>query len=304
MIGPMPLRDVGVVALFELQEALRTRRILVMLALYLLGGLLMAWGFVEFLAQAEEAAAQALGTTVTARPGALTQQLLKEPTYQRFIRGFFRNTGEVEVLATLPPMSLFYAWSTFTFLPMLIVLTASDTIAQEYQSRGLRFLTFRTGRVELVVGKLVGQAILLAGVTLLMAGVYAGVAAVQLYGFEWESNLSALLFFWPKTVVYALPFLALTFTCSMVAPSTIVARAASILLILCSWALFAFLTFYMRTHPDMSWLAAFTFVMPFGHRDSLWKIAWDEVLGTFLILISLTGVYLAAGLAWFGRKDV
>lgn len=303
MIGPALLRDLLIVAAFELREMLRTRRILIVLALYLLGGLVAAYGFVEFLRAVEEAAANALGTAATARPGALTEQLLKEPMYQSAFRTFFRNNDEADFLIKFPPMALFFAWSSFSFVPILIVITATDTVAQETMSRGYRFINFRTGRLEYVLGKATGQLLLLAALTLSTAFVYMLVAFFGLYNFELGSNLSGMLFFWPRILAYCAPFLALAVSVSAMATSTNVARAASIIALLSFTVLNAVLRHYSRLDPSW-WMDLLRFLMPLMHRDALWGPDWLEVMGVIFTLLSLGGLYLAVGIAVFARRDI
>lgn len=303
MIGPALLRDLLIVAAFELREMLRTRRILIVLALYLLGGLVAAYGFVEFLRAVEEAAAKALGTAATSRPGALTDQLLQEPMYQGAFRSFFRNNDEADFLIHFPPMALFFAWSSFSFVPVLIVITATDTVAQETMSRGFRFINFRTGRLEYVLGKATGQLFLLAVLTLSTAFVYMLVAAIGLYQFELGDNLTAMLYFWPRILAYCAPFLALSVSISAMASSTNVARAISIMALLGFTVLNAALRHYSRLDPSW-WMDLVRFLMPLMHRDALWGPDWLEVFGVMFTLLSLGGLYLAIGIAVFARRDI
>lgn len=303
MFGPAPLRDIFLMAMLELKEMLRTRRVLIVLALYVLGGFVAAFFFVEVLAQIEQAAAQALGTSATGRPGALTQQLLKEPSYQRMFRGLLKGSGDVDYLMQMPAMTLFFAWSSMTFVPMLVMLTATDTVAQEMQTRGIRFLVFRTGKLEILLGKTLGQALLLALVTLLTALVYTAVSAYGLYDFQLGPTLQGMLFFWPRVLTYGCAFLAMGIAISSVASSVNLARGLSIVSLLTLGAMNRAITMYKGEHPGI-WWDAIQFVLPFYHRDMLWHTDWTMALGTMVTLFALSGVYLAAGLMVFQRRDV
>lgn len=303
MMGPTPFRDIWVMAELELREMLRTRRILLVLVLYLFGALVASLFFVEFIGQLETAAASALGTTAAGRPGALTQQLLKEPSYRNIFGNLFKGSGDVEQLIQIPAISLFFGWSSINFVPLLIMLTTTDTVVQELQSRGMRFLIFRTGRLEIVAGKALGQALLLTLVTALTALVYAAVAWYQLYGFELVPTLSGMLFFWPRILTYGLTYLSLGVSISCVTSSVNMARGIALLSLLFVGILNRLIIFRQNLSPSI-FLDFLQFLLPPSHKDMLWHTDWTLVAGTLLTLLALAGLYLAAGIWYFARRDI
>lgn len=303
MTGPSPFRDVWVMAELELREMLRTRRILLVLALYLFGALVASLFFVEFIGQLETAAATALGTTAAGRPGALTQQLMHDPSYRKIFTGLLKDTGDIDTLLAMPAIALFFGWSTMTFVPLLIMLTTTDTVVQELQSRGMRFLIFRTGRLEIVAGKALGQALLLTLVTLLTGLVYTAVAWYQLYGFELVPTLSGMLFFWPRVLVYGITYLSLGVAISCVTSSVNTARGIAILVLFAVGVLNKLIEVRQRLSPSV-FLDGLRFVLPPAHKDVLWYTDWSMAASSLMILLALAGLYLACGIGYFTRRDI
>ncbi len=303
MIGPTPFRDMLLVAWFELKEMLRTRRALVVIALYLLGGLVASRVFVGVIGRLEDVAADMLQTTRTATPGALTRQVLHSDAYREALVRLFPNRNVADFLLGLPPIVLFFAWSSLAFVPFLIMMTAADTVTQEVQDRGIRFVVIRTGRVEFVLGKYLGQALLMSFVVLLTGFVYLAVAWRGLQGFEFWPTLDGILIFWPRIVVYGFAFVGLAGLCAMNARSAAVARALSFVGLTVSWVLGEMAYRWSDGIFGAAW-TAIGFLVPFSHKAALWRPGVAGVLPECAVLVALGLVYLSVGLVMFRRKDL
>lgn len=303
MIGPTPFRDILLVAGFELREMLRTFRALVVIAIYTLGGLVASRVFVALIARFEDVAAEMLNTTTTATPGALTNQLMKSEGYRAALMRFFPNREVADFLLGLPPIVLFFAWSSMAFIPFLIVITAADTVTHETQTRAIRFTLFRTGRLELVVGKYLGQAFLMALVTLMTGFVYMGVAAWGLQGFDFWETLHGILIFWPRVVCYGIAFVGLSGLCAMNAGSTYVALARALIGLIGAWILGQIAYNFSDGTFGPVWELV-GFLVPFGHKSDLWSPDLSTLIPACAILLALSALYLAGGLLVFRRKDL
>ncbi len=303
MIGPTPFRDIMIVATFEIREMFRTKRIVVMVALYLLGGLLAAEGFVSFLATIESAAAEALGAAATRTPGALTNALLEDPTYRGMIASFLHDDKLTDWLLSLPPMAVFFGWVSFAMVPSLIVLTSTDYVARETQRRGIRFLIVRTGRLEVVVGKLAAQVLSTAIVVLLMGLVFVGVALHGLQGASLGPLMMGILEFWPRVVVYGLAFIGLTALFATNARSTNMARALSLIALVGIYILDGVGSIVVHLGwEDVGELIHF--LLPFIHGKALWTPDILELVPNALVLVGLAFFYTLGALLIFARRDL
>jgi ABC-type transport system involved in multi-copper enzyme maturation permease subunit len=216
------------------------------------------------------------------------------------------NQEKADWFAAIPPMVVFFAWAAFKLTPGLVLFTSAETIAAEVASRSIRYSVLRTGRLSFALGKMAGQALILAGVTALQAAAFYGVAWMTLDGFEAGANAAGLLSYWPRIFFYLLPFLSWSMFASMVTASTNLARLVSIGggLVLAILAGLASST-SMRKGPvtDALWDLA-SYLTPFGHQEGLFYPPGGRLGGDVAVCLSLTVLYFAMGFAVLRRRDL
>ena len=329
MLGPTPLRDISLVAGFELREMRRSRRALAVIALYLMVAASLTFLFVRLLEEAQAIATNpAAYVTGAGAPGpggppgpggrgprgpVFTAASIDKPSQGILFsrRSPFRNIlnkqladpATMDFLVVKPPIALFYLLTSFMFVPFIIMITAADTVAQEHQSRGVRFVAMRTGRAEFVLGKVLGQSLLMALVTLLGGLMCLTIAAWRLSDFEWGPALSALLLFWPRVVAYGLPFVALAALCSMSFTSVMAARSAAVIGLGAVW----FVSHLSTVFPNSALVPVFdavSFFTPQAHQDELWRPGWGAVGFQMMMLAGLAVAYVLGGLMFYRRKDL
>lgn len=300
------LRDVGLIARFELLEAVRTRRVVVLVLLFLLGGGFSAWGFARLLGDAESAAARALGAPDTSRPGASLSALEHTPIYRDLVKSLVDDPAAASALAALPPLVLVFAWLAMTFAPSLVVLTSSDAVSQEIETRALRYTLLRTGRVEFVLGKLMGQLALLAGVILLAGVTFLTVSAIVLAGFPFGASALAMLRLWPWIVVDTLPYLGLALGASMVASSAQAGRALAIaFVVLLALAHAAAQMDALRHGPiATALLDLLDYATPFPRRYGVIAPVGATFLHGLAVSLGTFAAYGGLGLWFFRRRDL
>ena len=209
------VRDVALVGRFEMAEALRSRLLIVMVLLFVGAGGLGAYAFTELLGRVEANAAQVTGAPVAAKPGAMVRGLRNVHGYRDLLRTFLGSDEKADYFAAIPPIVVFFGWASFAFTPWLVLFTSAETIATEVASRSIRYSVLRTGRLEFALGKMLGQALILAGVTVLSALTFFGVAWASLAGFESGATALGLLSYLPRVFIYTLPFLGWAMLSSM-----------------------------------------------------------------------------------------
>ncbi len=325
MFGPTPLRDIGLVAAFELREMRRSRRAVAVLALYLLAAAFFAYLFVSVLERVQEASKNPVAFLANARneqpgrPGARRGGPVFAPAppdkpSQGILtsRGspfnvlIFSQVAEPEArdfLEKQSPIVLFFTLTSFIFVPLLIMITAAETVAQEHQSRGARFVAMRTGRAEFAIGKTLGQGALLGVVTLLSGVAGLAIAAWKLSDFSWDSGLESLLIFWPRVAAYSLPFLGVAAFCSMNSASAMSARVFSLLGLTALWLAHHAAGLYTGSAFE-PFFNALDFLTPYAHQDDLWRASWSAVGPQVMLLTGLALGYVCVGLLFYRRRDL
>jgi ABC-type transport system involved in multi-copper enzyme maturation permease subunit len=161
----------------------------------------------------------------------------------------------------------------------------------------------RTGRVEYVTGKALGQALLIALVVLLSAGMCMAVAEWKLADFEFWPTARAMLLFWPRAVGYCVPFVGVAILCSMLSSSTMSARAFSLIGMMALWAVHELADFYSDT-PLAGFFNALDHLDPYFYQMRLWEPGYATVGPALAILAGLGVLYVAIGLVFYVRRDL
>ncbi|HTB63985.1 MAG TPA: ABC transporter permease subunit [Opitutales bacterium] len=214
----------------------------------------------------------------------------------------------IDFLSGMPAITLFHMFISLLIMPLVIMLTASESIAQEIQTRGVRFVGLRTGRVEFVLGKVLGQGATIAGMTLLAAAICIAMAAWKLGDFEFMPTLSALLLFWPRLLAYCVAYLGLAALCSMNSSSTVASRTFSIIglvfLTITHYYADVYLFFLPADSIQAKMWHAIDFLTPVSHRLDLWYPEPGHYLGAIASLVFLGGLYTVIGLIFYRRRDL
>jgi ABC-type transport system involved in multi-copper enzyme maturation permease subunit len=300
------VRDTALVARFELAEALRSKLLIVMLLLFVGTGAMSAWGYTEFIGQIEQRAASALDAPTTRRPGGMMRRLRNTTSYRDMVRLFIRDEKKADYFAALPPIVVFFGWASFLFTPGLVVFTSAETIASEVAARSIRYSLLRTRRLPYALGKMAGQAAILVGVTGLSALVFFLVAWAQLDGFEPGATAAGMLSYWPRIVLYNLPFLAWAMFASMATASAMLARILSLGGAVGLWLLSVLpnLPFIRGRAGAEAVTASLGVLTPFGHNEGLAYPPGGALPGDVAVCVTLTVLYFAAGFAILRRRDV
>ncbi len=301
------VRDTALVARFELGEALRTRLLVVMMFLFVGAGALGAWGFAEMVSGIEQRAAQVTGAPTARRPGGALRRLRQSRSYHDLLATFLRDEQKADYYAAQPPIVVFFGWAALLFTPWLILFTAADTISSEVASRAIRYAALRTTRLAYALGKALGQTVIVAGVSALSALTFYVVAWLCFDTFEYGATAMGLLSYWPRVLLYSLPFVGWSMFASMATSSANLARILSLggavaLAILNGLAVNA----PVRGTGVVSnalWDLV-TYLTPFGHRDGLAYPPGGAFLTDMALCLALAVVYFAAGFAILRRRDL
>ncbi len=299
-------RDVALIARFEWAEALRSRLLVVMILLFVGAGALGAWTYTAFIREVETRAADALGAPASDQTGATVRRLRDSESYRDVLRFFVRDEKKADYFANFPPIVVFYAFASFLFTPWLILFTSAETIASEVASRAIRYNLLRTTRLAYALGKGLGQLGILCGVTALAALVFFGIAWIRLAGFEAGATALGLLGYWPRIVIYTLPFLSWALFASMATASTNVARILSLggAVVLAIIAGIAGMADAGSGPVKGALLDLLGFITPFGHAEGLKYPLGGALPADLATCVVLTVLYFSAGFVVLHRRDV
>ncbi len=297
------LRDATIVASFELIEALRSKRVLVLSLLYVGGAIAGAVLFIDLLASIEATLAKTLMVADPSKPGAMTFALLQSEEFRSVVNRLIREPDLTDRLIALPPLGTFYGWLALTFLPVLVMLTSVESIAQELQSGAARFSLVRCDRLSWAVGKLVGQSALmlaslaLGSVATLLVGLFRMDGIDPLPTLLWSLQLSM------RASVYGFAYVGLALGISQLTRSVQVARALGLsVLALLGILRAAFDSAWFLGHaPVVS--ATLRMLLPRSHQIDLWRPELMERLPAMVMLVALGMSFFAVGYLIRKRRD-
>ena len=221
--------DASIIAVNELQDALRSRRGMVVLVLFLaaaIGGTLLSIAFIH---SVERSLARALMLEPTEGTGSMTATLWKNQNFRKAVTDMVDDPDLAESLLSAPPLSLFFCGIVFFLSPMLVAMTSSHRLTEDVWTGASRFVLFRTSRLSWCLGKYAGQ-----GAVLLIALLASVPAAWACGWFRMEdypswATLVSMTGFALKAWVYALAFLGLVTGVSLFVRSPGVATAVGVL---------------------------------------------------------------------------
>ncbi len=297
------VRDALIVAGFELLEALRSKRVLVLSLLYVGGSVAGAVLFVDLLASIEATLAKTLFVADPSKPGAMTFALLQSEQFRAVVNRLIRDPDLTDRLITLPPLATFYGWLALTFLPVLVMLTSVESITQDLQSGAARFSLVRCDRLSWAVGKLLGQsALMLASLTLgslatLLVGLFRMDGIALLPTLLWSLQLSL------RASVFGFAYVGLALGLSQLTRSVQIARALGLAVL----ALFG----AMRAVLESDWTierapviaATLGRLLPRSHQIDLWRPELSARLPAMVMLVALGISFFAVGHVVRKRRD-
>ncbi|MDD4872116.1 MAG: ABC transporter permease subunit, partial [Kiritimatiellae bacterium] len=204
-----PFRSTINVASHELADSIRSRRAIVLLILYLAGSIVGTLIFIKVLHEVETQVVKAMGLDPAKNPGGVTATLWESSHFREIVVHLSGDREIAEQLLRVPPLALFYAWLSFAFAPLLVVLTAAPRIAEEVWSGSVRFALFRTSRGAWCMGKYIGQACQIFLALLLSAAGAWLVGFIRMEHFAPADSMITMFLFAVKAWIYSLAFLGL-----------------------------------------------------------------------------------------------
>lgn len=296
------LRDAWIVALFDLGESLRSRKVLVFLALYVVGAIAATYIFTEILQSIETELASKLLVARTDRPGSLTTAVMESPELRRVLAKLVGDRDLAAQLISIPPIALLYGWVAMAFGPIFVVLTSSDTVSTELATGSARFALVRTDRSSWALGKLLGQATLL-GVGVLLGGVAAWLTGyVRMGSFPGIATAAWTLRYAASAFVYAYAYLGLALGVSQLTRSVPWSRGLGLFALIGVVVASALLRHDEFREASPVLFDSLALLFPSTHKLDLWRTGAD-IVPAVVMLFALGTVYFTLGHLRFARRD-
>ena len=296
-------RDVWVIARFEVLRALRTWRALALCVLYAVATSGATFMFIKMIGAMENALADQMGVAKTKTPGAMLDALMESDMFTELLGAMVGSEHLVERLLGIPVLAMFFLWFTFMVIPFFAATAASESIANDVGSRAIRFEILRTGRLEFVLGRFGGQA-LLTGVAMIGAACCAwSIGITQMRGHSAIGLASAMGWMGLRGWLFSLPYIGIGLAVSQWTRSSAWARVLAIAATGGTWVIYWILLYIeseMEAYAHI--VGSIQPLLPQGWISVLWEpTAW---LGAGLALIAISLVALGSGMVVFHRRDL
>jgi ABC-type transport system involved in multi-copper enzyme maturation permease subunit len=291
-------------ALWEWGGAIRSRRALVILLLYLASAVLCMNGSISVLGKMEKELAAVLQLPDSENTGVVSASLWRSKPFNKMVKAVVGEGPVLDDISGRHPVELLYAWFAFLCAPLLAVLVCGTRISDDLRSGSVRYMLVRESRIEWSFGKFIGQTLMVA---VALAASSFGAAAVAFC--RLSPSIATELFLpmldWGfRAWIYSLAWIGLALGISHLTRSPGKATAFGIFAICVMGMLPPLLKFGCSAFGWPESLLQIETVLPSGPESSMWRSdVVPVVTGSFhLLLLGL--VYLSAGVAVFSRRDV
>lgn len=296
------LVDVALVARFELLRAIRSWTALAVVLMYLIANVGGAYIFIRVLGQLETTMAEQLHVATTQWPGSMTEQLRKSEQLMKMFDTLVGSHATAAALIDRPFLAVFQLWQGFVLIPFLAATTAAESIASDVRTRAIRFEVIRTGRAEVVAGRMLGQ------VGLCLVASCVALCGVWILGLATMAPQDPVALAWGlidlglRAVILAVPFTGLGIAASELTASPAWARVLALGGTASSWVLYWILS-AVDESPWTTLADALLPLMPQSWLQGLWQTSM--ALGTSTVAcVGLGAVIASLGFVRFARRDL
>ena len=289
------------VALAECASALRTRRVLVLVMLYVASAACCMYCTISIFRGVEQQVAQSLGMKgESVQTGQIFDTLWRHKDFQAAVKSIVGNDAVYKDIRGRSPVELVYAWFVFFCAPLLVVMVSGNRIASDVSSGAVRYSIVRCTRYEWSLGKYAGQAFLLVFALAASALGAWCVAACRLP--RATLLLPSLLDWGARAWLYSVSWLGLALGISHITRSGGKALALGILAII-AFSAFPGVVGMLAEHNDSPWLLNLRLLSPSSAKTLLWRRSAAPLAEAAARLVGLGLIFLSAGSAVFRRRD-
>ena len=298
------LKQMWRVACYEWFDALRSRRALVVLLLYMTAAVCNMYWSINLLHKLESELVTMLQLPPSEHTGVISTTLWKSKPFQRIMQQMAQNDLVLQDITGKHPVELIYAWFAFFYTPLLVVLVAGSRISEDLGSGAVRYVVFRISRSSWALGKFVGQALMI-GFALVLSGIGAyAVAKYRLAGSGTPDLFLNMVQWSVRAWIFSFPYLGLAMGLSLLTKS---ASKATVMGIVAITVCFVITILQRHFTADTGWRSYLPYLgvlVPEDHKMYMWRNSLAPLVTGTVYLITLGFCYLLAGYAFFRRRDV
>jgi len=182
---------------------------------------------------------------------------------------------------------------------MLVILMAYDQLCGEVQFRTIRYMTIRSHRASLIVGKALGMW-LVAGVISLIVALITWIATIAIGGVSVGNVFSYGFHFWAVTAAFSLAYVGLTTLVSSISRTPTVAAMTTLGIAFGIWILKKYTA--MDSCPGaIKWLHQ---IIPGSWEEKLLSPRVQDFGVGMLVCLAFGAVCVALSALWLRRKDI
>lgn len=307
MVGPASAtfrlaRDALVVLRFDFGEAVRSRLFVGTLALYALVAIGASALFLGAVQSVKESLLANLGPSAANMD--LSASLAENPNFIALIAEVVGSEALARELVRIPALALFNTWLGFFCVPLLVILTASDSITSEVASGSCRFALIRTPRLAWALGKLFTQTVLMT------LGIGVGSVAALATGVSRSEDLAFLeTALWMlrldvRVACYGFAFVGLTMGISALVDRGHWARALAFVTYIGLGIGGSIVTSRWVSSNYAALSKILVHFFPGQQADLLWQPSPWTRLSAVATLFGLGAGYFVLGYLRFGKRDV
>lgn len=298
------LRDLGIHAVHEYRDSLRSKRAIVVLLIYLGGSILFCNFFITILKKTEDTVLKSLGVAKTDSTGTVTQTLWKTDMTRSVLNRMLEDNHLADHLADIEPLAVYFFWMTSVFAPIILMMISPSRVSEELATGSARFVLFRSSHATWILGKVAGQLFLLYPAMLCCAAGAWLVGWLRISQFDGPGTAIQLLQYSLLLAAYLTPFLFAATGVSQLTRSVNLATCYGFVFIIASAALHGLSIHYRGEEKWTGFWQVIAWILPQGYRKDLLYPDPSHLVPAILILFCLGVAYLLPGYRLLTRRDV
>ena len=301
MGGSSLLSSVLEIARHELAVMLRTRRAVLMAALYLGAAVIGGLAMVLIARSIEQSALEALLSQGLSPENAAAQlREAAEPAFRQAV-SWFAGTEPADMAPSLRESLVLpvFLWCSLVALPFLILLTSFDQLAAPLERRSLCYSVLRAPRAAIVLGKLAAHTLLFTVLTMVSSTALVAIAVGLLGTDDFAVSLFGLVRLWVLLVPFGLVYLGISSFCSASASQPFSALLMSLGTIVVLRILLS-----MPQDGALAPLRVLRYASPAYYHEGFWQSGLAGPAASALAYLAIATVFVALAIRRLGARDL
>lgn len=293
------------VARHELDVILRTRRAVVLVALYfglaVLGGAI----YVMVLRFAEREALELFMSQGSSE--AIARQNMESAALEgyRKITAWLAGVDEISAIASSWRDSVIlpvFFWCSLAFLPFVIMLTSFDQISADLQSRSLCYNILRARRSAILLGKALAHTVVFTVLSAVCSVLLVLLASLMLDTVSLGDSLWGLFRLWLLLIPFGLCYLGISTFASSLNRQPMPALVSAVAIVIGLWVLSLFR--FVPSSSSWSFLQHLRFASPATYESGLWLAGFADPAASAAAYLGFGAVFVGLAMLRLYTRDL